>query len=419
MASRSRNYRASAAPSRASVTATPGSSRTGQLPEYRKPQYPLNEKAQRDLQRLHASNDLQTHNKRAVKVITDAAGSINDHLREHEQRVERRRNTKWAKGERLEEQGEQERGLEELQNDVNEMTKKLEESMRSVIDASEAAQRIEETLAWVRENAPKQMHAEYDTQRSQRRSQNGAQREGDADEDMEEDEGPTPGPTPLTQQHAALTGVSPLFNDRLDRSKNQYSLLSHSTRYAKHNDYVGFKAIVHDAKYGDDIPLPHADTWFNERGSPAPGVTALDRDAEEDDDLVIDKAKVSLKCPITLGQFRQPFTSRKCPHSFEKDAITNMIRYSEIRFAGKGPKGEEKAVQCPVTGCDQNLRLSDLYEDPILKRKIKRMQEAEQQAQEESEEDEEGDTTIPATQIPASTAQTDIMDLGSGSEEDE
>jgi hypothetical protein len=302
---------------------------------------------------------LSDHYKKAEECITQAAGSINDQLRDREERVARRRK-KWEKGHRVEEQESEERGLQELQESVDQMTRRLEESMRAAIDAGEAAQRIDEVVNWVTDNAPGQLQNQYETQMSQRPTQSQSQSrrqrgdgEGDEDEDDQEEQS-SPGPTPLTQNRVALTGVGEMFSERLERKKNEYTSFSHSARYAKNNAYIGFKAMVHDAKYGDDgPPMPHADTWFTEHGSPAPGVTATQGGADDDDDIVMDRATVSTRCPLTFQQFKDPYTSKKCPHTFEKNAILEFIRRSQTRIGGNGRGQGERAIQCPVSGCDQ------------------------------------------------------------------
>jgi len=46
-----------------------------------------------------------------------------------------------------------------------------------------------------------------------------------------------------------------------------------------------------------------------------------------------------------------------------------------------------KAVQCPVGGCQSILTTSDLHSDPVLKRKIARLQKANRDAEEDSDEE--------------------------------
>jgi hypothetical protein len=238
--------------------------------------------------------------------------------------------------------------------------------MRAVIDSGIAAQRIDDTLDWLRQQAPKQLENEYMTQMTQRatqrQSQINSQRRGDGDEDMSDAElsdGPTPGPTPLDGTRITLTGVNELFLDRQQRQKDAYTSLSLTARYARNNEYRDFKRIVHDAKYGDGGPvLGHEDTWFTEMGSPAHGITHTQRGDFDNDDIIMDKATISTRCPLTFQQFKEPYTSTKCPHTFEKNAIVEMIRTSKHAIGAGGPRGAGvKAVNCPVAGCDQVSRL--------------------------------------------------------------
>ncbi|KAH8707537.1 zinc-finger of the MIZ type in Nse subunit-domain-containing protein [Phaeosphaeriaceae sp. PMI808] len=398
-----------ATPSRAPATATPRRIATDELPPYKKPSHPLDGDAARQLRQLQGRNldEVKRHNKQAAELIVRTAEGVNDMLREHSEYIARRQK-KWEAGKNLDGKEEEERGMEELQDKVEEATSKLEESMRAVIDSGIAAQRIDETLDWLRQNAPKQLENEYQTQMTQRATQRQRQSQSqrretrgeddDEDEDMnsgdEPDNAPTPGPTPLDGTRVALTGVSQLFTTRQQRQKDNYTSLSLTARYARNNEYRDFKRIVHDAKYGDDGPaLGHEDTWFTETGSPAPGISNTQRgDFDDDDDIIMDKATISTRCPLTFQQYKEPYTSTKCPHTFERTAIMEMIRASPNILGGGGAGlrgGGVKAVECPVTGCSQMLTQKDLRSDPILIRKIKRIQQAETAAAEESSEDDE------------------------------
>ncbi|KAF2870287.1 zinc-finger of the MIZ type in Nse subunit-domain-containing protein [Massariosphaeria phaeospora] len=415
MAQRVRHSTARPTGGRPSVAPTPSrSSVPTELPTYRKPSHPLNLNAQRRLRDLVHDQSLsliKEHNTRAEVLITKIAGEINDMTRAKEERTARRRK-KWEKGINVEEREEEERKLKELQSKVDDMTIQLEESMRAVIDNDVAAQRITQSLEWLQESAPEELRREYATQKSQRDSQihsqsqrrQRSQRDGDGDEDMDVDEDEsTPGPTLPEGSRIALTGPSELFKNRSDQKKNEYTSHSHKARYAKNNTYIGFKNIVHDAKYGDDGPnLPHPDHWFTEAGEPAHGVTQHGNDS--DDDLVMDRGTISVRCPLTFLTFKDPYTSKKCPHSFEKDPILEMIRQSKTMLGGGGQRGQgHRAVKCPVTGCEQMLTASDLAPDPILIRKIKRIQQAEAQNDQESDADSEDDVPqVPRSQIDGS-----------------
>ncbi|KAF2258133.1 hypothetical protein CC78DRAFT_538033, partial [Lojkania enalia] len=315
------------------------------------------------------------------------------------------------------------------------MTKRLEEGMRGVIDGGEALLRLEESINWLRGHAPGALRDEYTTQvtqRSQSEAQSQRKRgrgEAEDEEDEDEDEGSSPGPTPLNMERIALTGTSEMYAERLQRRKTEYLTFSHGARYSKNNAYIGFKKMVHDAKYGDNgPPMQHPDTWFTETGSPAPGITAALNGADEDDDIVIDKATISTRCPLTLQPFVEPYTSKKCPHSFEMDHVLDFIRRSNIRVGGGVGRGQgERAIQCPVAGCDQLLTANDLAPDPILIRKIKRMQAIEARRADESDMEDDvsprrrtaEESRSPSDDVFPVTQQSIVLDLGSGDEDED
>jgi len=323
---------------------------------------------------------VKKHIKQATTAIKDTAESVNDVLREHAQYLERRQK-KWDAGKNLDDKEEEERTMAEIQQAVDDATIKLEESMRAVIDSGIAAQRIDAALDWLRQHGPKQLEDEYHTQMTQRATQRQSQvasqqhtQHDDNDDDDDGDEAmdadlsanPTPGPTPLDGPRVALTGASQLFTTRMQRDKDAYTALSLTARYARNNDYRDFKGLVHLGRYGDASTVSNEDTWFTEAGSPAHGITgrstqhgafasadgnSLD---DESDDIIVDKATISTRCPLTYQQFRDPYTSTKCPHTFEKTAILDMIRCSVNKFVARGPGARpERAVECPVNGCSQ------------------------------------------------------------------
>jgi len=146
-----------------------------------------------------------------------------------------------------------------------------------------------------------------------------------------------------------------------------YLLTCFCTSYAHHNDYVGFKKIVHDAHYPDDQapPMPNASTWFpsespdptmpNTRSAVAGATEPID---DDDEDLAVASERISIKCPITLLPMKDPVTSQKCPHSFEKEAILSMIGDSDVWVGGSGRRGDgQKGMKCPV--CEMVCHLHD------------------------------------------------------------
>ncbi|KAL8896783.1 MAG: hypothetical protein Q9207_007539 [Kuettlingeria erythrocarpa] len=85
----------------------------------------------------------------------------------------------------------------------------------------------------------------------------------------------------------------------------------------------------------------------------------------------------------------EPLTSTLCPHSFEKSAILDMLDASRERTATN-----EKAMKCPE--CEVMLSVATLKQDPVLVRKIRRIEaqerrEMEQDASDDDDDDDGGD----------------------------
>ena len=112
--------------------------------------------------------------------------------------------------------------------------------------------------------------------------------------------------------------------------------------------------------------MPHARTWFGDDGHPAKVVSTSRRrtnipdDENSDDDIVVSRATINLKCPLTLQYFEEPFTSKTCRHTFEKSAFLeyfnmNAKYHNQIldrRGRPVGPQGEKEA-ECPQAGCQK------------------------------------------------------------------
>ena len=79
-------------------------------------------------------------------------------------------------------------------------------------------------------------------------------------------------------------------------------------------------------------------------------------DEEAEDDIAIARERISTRCPLTLREFDDPITSRKCPHTFEKSAIFGLIESippSNGRRGANSSNNASKQVNCPITGCHE------------------------------------------------------------------
>lgn len=99
---------------------------------------------------------------------------------------------------------------------------------------------------------------------------------------------------------------------------------------------------------------------------------------DDDDDIQIAGEKASLKCPLTLQEFREPYSNHKCRHTFEKTAIIDFWK-TNAQAEMAPSQGRRRAqpiglkfIQCPETGCSAKLELEDFYDDQIMIRKVRR-----------------------------------------------
>ncbi|KAJ9640475.1 hypothetical protein H2199_006014 [Coniosporium tulheliwenetii] len=375
----SSRQRQSVMPGTPSAQNRPG---TIQLPAYEPPSYPLNPAAQRKLANLettHALAKLTNHLNRANGSVTNAAGLVNDRYAEKQDRHRRRKNRRQSEnGDEDAGADDTEQALEEMRQKVDKMTQRMEETIRKIIDGQQAVSCVQEALVHARSQAAQTMtqSTPLTTQRSQPRARPPRDEDDGTDvDDLEDDEDWDP-----TAPGATST---------------------------PNTTYVSFRRLVHDAQHpGEDAPpLPAPHTWFPESGAPAPGVTLRSQvtqaEGDSDDDIAIQRERISTKCPLTLKEFVDPVTSRKCPHTFEREAILSLIRQAGSLDRRRGVVAH---VQCPVPGCSSLLTANDVAVDQLLVRKIRRIQQSRQR----EDEDEEGDGLAENAESIASDSAEDI-----------
>ncbi|CZT15673.1 uncharacterized protein RCC_01507 [Ramularia collo-cygni] len=404
--------------------ATQGRSTAG--PEYEPPKFPLNPAAQRALAQLSRSANLTKLSKSLAEAqtqLTDTAVQMNDRVTNATASAKRSREKRQREHEgQDEEQTALERNLAQFQAKVDGMTQRMEESMRKLVDHQHGVEAIKQSLAKAEQHAHNTASTQASTQnaRTQRRTRrtNGEDGEddGEAEEEASAGEEEYPDFTPTDPAGGTPGQRAPVevFRTNLKDAKLRYEAMSQAERYSEVEAYYNFREVVHDAVHQDkeDVPPQDKSKWFSEGGVAAPGITNRNVDAEngeEDDDLAISKATISTKCLLTLREFVYPYTSKKCPHSFEKDAILGMIDASARRTVpGPGQRHGEKCVICPVGGCQEQLTKNDLGVDKVIVRKIERLQRSREL--QEQEEDDDSDTGHGATQNRALSIDDDAED---------
>ena len=341
------------------------------LPVYQPPSHPLNEAAQRALQTLsqtHNLKRLKTHLNAANHTLSNCAAEVNDRYY-HKSSSQQRRKARRAQQGLEDEDDDEDQSLEEMRVRVEEITSNLEKGVREIIDARATVEATEKALLEVHSNivsgggtvAPTQSTLGAGQFRSRRHP-----RAGSIDDDSEDETNQAQAQDPSHPQ-----GPSSLLKQKLQDHESSYKNLSLRIRYANHNDYISFKKLTHDALHpGDDAPpLPNPSTWFhsanrshssqprNPRPSAATNPTTEVLVEDSSSDLEVASERISIKCPLTLLPMRKPLSSKKCPHSFEEEAILEMIKNSTLNADGttnnrprRGATQQEgeKAVKCPV-----------------------------------------------------------------------
>ena len=178
--------------------------------------------------------------------------------------------------------------------------------------------------------------------------------------------------------------------------------------------------MVHESKFpGDEVPpMPHASRWFAHLEGPAAASSNQQRSTRRressvnSDDIAIERERISLKCPLTLLPYRDPVTSTKCPHSFEREAIENMISrspYQTLPSASGSGTRRVRAVKCPV--CSMTFSADDLRSDPVLLRRVRRAEEKMAREAEGEQMGESGRNSPEGVTLNSDGEEDDAMDV--------
>ncbi|KAI5811586.1 zinc-finger of the MIZ type in Nse subunit-domain-containing protein [Peziza echinospora] len=194
-------------------------------------------------------------------------------------------------------------------------------------------------------------------------------------------------------------GLWGVYSSTLGELKEERAETSMKDRYASVGEYMEFRRVIWESQHAGE-PMPPTKQWFPEEkqrsqnAAASQSGTAPDRDAQDDSDsdIELQSTKTSDVCPLTLRPFQEPYTSTKCPHSFEKSAIFELINKAEdwrpVNAEGAGmnvrnpnPNGYERCVRCPTPGCMLWLSSRNLKEDRIIVRRM-RMEKERRERQE-------------------------------------
>lgn len=353
------NSRRRAAQPASAAPAAGGSS--DELPAYEPPSQPLNEAARRALAQVSSNRGARKfddHLKKSTELIRDAVGAANDRAWESRALMQQRVEKRAQKGEDgTEADAEDEEYVEKLGEHVSGVTRDLEAALRDVIDYRVEMEDEPLVLDMVcgelesqaqnwrsREEAVKNRKEKKKEPRpSAAGSIDDAMDEDEnAEEDQEEDGEDSDMRDP--EDDGAIASVNEVLQKVRQSKAEDWTRMDMAQRYAANNDYILFKRTLHDAQHpNDDATLPHASAWFDQDGRPVLPKVGEETDAaggEEDDELQIAGEVRTFRCPLSLRMIDEPYSSKKCRHTFDKTAIADYLK-------------DNQEKQCPETGCNQ------------------------------------------------------------------
>ena len=385
------------------------------------PAAPLNDEGQQSLtlllQNTAARDRLRRRHKNAAEALSLIAGAVNDEAFTARARHGKKLQQLEAKGE--EEPEEELEGYNRYQDQVKDVTKTLDLGVRGIIDDIDWLANVPDALKAV---AIKSGALAEETQRTQNTipmtTQRSRRTADDEDEDAEmigNDGEPTSTQLDPSDAPTALLQIA------FEKRASAWNAKSLTDRYAETNEYRGFYKTLHDAKHPGDkeapVPVPHHTMWFAAEEGRQIDTTAKatggdDDVADSDEDIAVDHVNIRTTCPLTLKPLEDPVTSKKCPHSFERGAFEQYLEQTEkylpftpeqLEELGRCRNRPERtrkekeigtpAVNCPE--CNKLLAEADVESDPVLQRKVRRIEEKKQRAQEADEDSEDEDEERP------------------------
>ncbi|KAI1476185.1 zinc-finger of the MIZ type in Nse subunit-domain-containing protein [Daldinia eschscholtzii] len=325
-----------------------------ELPDYEPLACPLSAEAIRDLTKLSTSKDTRKYEEqlnKSIELLSASVRDLNDKYEERKESLKALQEKRAGREEKTDRERAEEKAVLALKNEVPTLTNECNLAVQSVIDLKIE---LEDSNTALRGTAQR-VEAEA-TQAARRRRG----RSDDEDDEMED---------------VNITSPVDILQRAKERAADDYASKTSYEKYGTNNDYIGFKRMWHDAVYGrGNKPLPDATKWFSQNGGE-------DEGDDDDDDLIVAEEHLDIHCPLSMVVMKDPYTSAKCKHTFEKDSIVQFLRAQHGR------------ARCPQTGCNKEVTISDFHPDPVMLRKIKRQLASQRanMADEDEDEDEEVD----------------------------
>ncbi|KAI1789617.1 zinc-finger of the MIZ type in Nse subunit-domain-containing protein [Ganoderma leucocontextum] len=165
-----------------------------------------------------------------------------------------------------------------------------------------------------------------------------------------------------------IAGVIDVYEKGVQEKMDTYKTKTPRQKYAKSDNYSKFKQTIYEVHHPDTAMPPLTDLIPREEGD----------DSDDEDDVQIGGVTQDYKCPLSLTHLVDPLTSKLCGHSYSAAAIREYL-------------GRGGSKQCPATGCNKMLVLSDLEVDKGL---AKRAKEAARRERAREDDDDDDDDVI-------------------------
>lgn len=337
--------------------------RSAHFPPYEPPSCPLPTDAQRKINDIRNKHDYGVYKKQieeAFKYLTDATATLNERLAERKSEIEKVDKKRPREEDKTKEDLDKKKFTMRWEKEVEVATVEAESQMRKLIDYGEEVTMLEKRIL--------QDVVQTIAENAAAAAANGEDEEGaevlSAVELLKQGK----------EAHKARWEAMSMQRRQELRLCHLRLIANRETiRYAENNEYSGFKRALHDARthaQENPPPVPKASDWFKDGAPVAP--VAIDRRAisstdntnngDEDDsgeEIVMTSAKSSLKCPLTLQIFREPYTNKICNHTFEKSSIIEYIEENGTSFqSGRRQANGDHApliIKCPSMGCENVL----------------------------------------------------------------
>lgn len=303
------------------------------LPPYELPTCPLNDQGKQALRELSSARiheKFKTHLDESGRLLTSTVYDTLERvaLRKRQaaniaEREGKKRRVHGANNEVEDRTVAAEQTAKDIESKVSPLTLRLEKSMREVLDMEAAMQDQKQTL----QDLPRLV-----AQAQEVLAENNSEHNADDDVDLPE---------------IAGIPILALLESERDKKAAIYDELGMQAKYAQHNSYIDFRRGWNDGVcFEQDVSVPDPSTWFDEHGRPQHVVGGQSGD-ETDDDIQIAGENKSFRCPLSLAEISEPYTCRRCGHSFQKKSILHYLN------VGKGGA----PAPCPMDGCQLRVNI--------------------------------------------------------------